>query len=115
MKRLAPVLAYGAVALGLFWARSAWGALLGFHATMLFTLWLDRRNLPPLSLLVKSRHRRWVIVSLLIGSLSGLGLYALWPWLGITPGLSAQLDRSGQRSLRPVAALEVVVRTADHA
>lgn len=95
MKRLAPVLAYGAVALGLFWARSAWGALLGFHATMLFTLWLDRRSLPPLSLLVKSRHHRWVIVSLTIGSLSGLGLYALWPWLGIAPSLSAQLDALG--------------------
>ena len=95
MKRLAPVPAYGAVALGLFWAHSAWGALLGFHAVMLSALWLDRRNLPPLSLLVKSRHYRWVIVSLLIGSLSGLGLYALWPWLGIAPDLSAQLGALG--------------------
>ena len=95
MKRLAPILAYGAVAIGLFWARSAWGALLGFHAAMLSALWLDRRNLPPLSLLVKNKHRRWIIVNLLIGSLSGLALYELWPWLNITPDLSTQLEALG--------------------
>jgi hypothetical protein len=95
MKRLAPVLAYGAVAIGLFWAHSAWGALLGFHAAMLFALWLDHRSLPPLSLLVKSKYRRWIVVNLLIGSLSGLALYVLWPWLNIAPDLSAQLEALG--------------------
>lgn len=95
MKRLAPILAYGAVAIGLFWAHSAWGALLGFHAAMLTALWLDRRNLPPFSLLVKSKHRRWLIVNLLIGSLSGLVLYVLWPWLNIAPDLSTQLEALG--------------------
>ncbi len=95
MKQLAPILAYGAVAIGLFWARSAWGALLGFHAAMLSALWLDRRSLPPLSLLVKSKYRRWIIVNLLIGSLCGLALYVLWPRLHIAPDLSAQLESLG--------------------
>ena len=95
MKRLAPILAYGAVAIGLFWAHSAWGTLLGFHAAMLFALWLDRRSLPPLSLLVKSKRYRWIIVNLLIGGLSGLALYVLWPWLNITPALSTQLEVLG--------------------
>jgi membrane protease YdiL (CAAX protease family) len=95
MKRLAPILAYGAVTIGLFWAHSAWGALLGFHAAMLSALWFDRRNLPPLSLVVKSKQRRWIIVNLLIGSLSGLALYGLWPWLNITPDLSTQMEALG--------------------
>lgn len=95
MKRLAPILAYGAVAIGLFWAHSAWGALLGFHAAMLCALWLDRSNLPPLSLLVKRNYRRWIVVNLLIGSLSGLALYVLWPWLNIAPDLSTQLEALG--------------------
>jgi membrane protease YdiL (CAAX protease family) len=95
MKRLAPILAYLAVAAGLFWAHSAWGTLLGFHAALLFALWLDRHNLPPLSLLLKNDHRRWITTSLLVGSASGLSLYLLWPWLGIAPDLSAQLDALG--------------------
>ncbi|MBI5297434.1 MAG: CPBP family intramembrane metalloprotease [Chloroflexi bacterium] len=95
MKRLAPVLAYAAVAIGLFGGRSAWGALIGFHLAMLFALWLDRRNLPPPSLLFKSKHRRWIVSSLLVGSASGISLYLLWPWLGIAPDLAAQLDALG--------------------
>jgi membrane protease YdiL (CAAX protease family) len=95
MKRLAPVLAYAAVAVGLFWAHSAWGALLGFHLAMLFALWLDPHNLPPPSLLLKSKRRRWIVSSLLVGSASGISLYLLWPWLGIAPDLAAQLDALG--------------------
>ncbi len=95
MKRLAPVLAYAAVAIGFFWAHSAWGALIGFHLAMLFALWLDRRDLPPPSLLLKSKHRRWIVSSLLVGSASGISLYLLWPWLGIAPDLAAQLDALG--------------------
>jgi len=96
MKRLLYILfVYGVVAVGFFVGHSAWGALLGFHAAMLCVLWLERHNLPPLSTLVKSEQRRWLILSLLLSSTSGLGLYILWPWLGISPNLSTQLQALG--------------------
>jgi hypothetical protein len=104
MNRLAPVLAYAAVAAGLFWAQSAWGALIGFHLAMLAALWFDRSNLPPFFILFKSRRRRgWIVSNLLVGAAGGLGLYLLWPWLGIAPDLAAQLDALGlTRSTWPV-------------
>lgn len=96
MKRLLYILlVYLAVAIGFFGGHSAWGALLGFHAAILFVLWLERRNLPSLSTLFKNEHRRWLVLSLLLSGASGLGLYLLWPWLGISPDLSAQLQALG--------------------
>ena len=46
MKWIAPSLAYLAVGVGLFVFHSAWGALLGFHAAIIISLWVARPGIP---------------------------------------------------------------------
>lgn len=89
-KWLAAVPPYLAVWAGLFLFHSAWGALVGFHAAILFALfWLK----PSLSfdILWKPAGWRSVLTSILLCSLGGFGLYLLWDVLGIAADLSAKM------------------------
>ena len=94
MKWLAPIPVYIAVGLGLFWLHSAWGALLGFHLVILFSLLIARPNIP-LTVLFESTNIKWLMLSILLCGSSGVILYFLWPYIGLASGLSRQVAALG--------------------
>jgi membrane protease YdiL (CAAX protease family) len=96
-KWLAPVLPYLAVWAGLFLFNSAWGALIGFHLAILFSLFVFRASIP-MSLLFKSNYPKWILASIIVCGLSGIGLYLFWGMFGIYNNLPEQLESIGLRS-----------------
>ena len=94
MKWIAPTLAYLAVAFGLFSFHSAWGALLGFHAAILASLFIAKPNIP-VKVLFKSTNIKWIIPSIVLCGSSGVALYFLWRYFGVSDDLSAQLTALG--------------------
>ncbi|MDO9299933.1 MAG: CPBP family glutamic-type intramembrane protease [Anaerolineales bacterium] len=96
-KWLAPILPYLAVWAGLFLFKSAWLTLIGFHAAILLVLTVVRPSLP-INILFKSKSPKWILISALVGSTSGMGLYFLWDVFGITHDLPAQLESIGLNS-----------------
>ena len=93
-KSLAPILPYLAVWVGLFFFKNAWVTLLGFHLAILLALVYLRPTLP-LHVFFKTAKTKHVLSSILICSLSGLGLYFLWDVFGITDDLHEQLALIG--------------------
>jgi len=93
-KWLAPILPYLAVWAGLFLFKSAWLSLLGFHAAILLTLVL-MRPATPVRVLFQGKSPKWILVSILLCGLSGIGLYFLWDVFGIVDDLPAQLRSMG--------------------
>ena len=96
-KWLAPILPYLAIWAGLFLFKNAWFTLIGFHASIFLVLAVMRPSLP-IHILFKSKSPKWILISLLVGSTSGIGLYFLWDVFGITPDLPAQLESIGLNS-----------------
>jgi membrane protease YdiL (CAAX protease family) len=94
MKWLTPALPYLAVAIGLFWFRNAWTALLGFHLAIILSL-LTARSSIPIHILFKSNDARRVILSILLCGSSGIILYFLWPYFGIVSDLPARTQAPG--------------------
>ena len=94
MKWIAPSLAYLAVGVGLFVFHSAWGALLGFHAAIIISLWVARPRIP-FAMLVKSTDIKWVLLSVLLCGSSGVALYFLWDLFGFAGDLPAQVEALG--------------------
>lgn len=97
MKWIAPTLAYLAVALGLFVFRSAWSALLGFHAAIIVPLLIARPNIP-VSSLFKSKDFTWVASSVVLCGSSGIALFFLWDYFGIAADLPLQVESLGLNS-----------------
>src|SRR3989304_6804383 len=97
LKSFAPLAAYVAVVIGLFWARSAWIALLGFHAGLLLVLFIDK---PTLSIrtLFNGFNFPLFIVCVLLSLSGGMILILAWPRLSISPNLTAQLAALGLTS-----------------
>ena len=93
-KWLAPILPYLAVWAGLFLFKSAWFSLLGFHAAILLMLAIARPNIP-VGVLFQSKHPKWILASVLLCGLSGVGLYCLWDLFGIASDLPAQFQSIG--------------------
>ena len=89
MKWIAPIPAYLAVIIGLFWFRDAWGALLGFHLSIIVSLFYAKPNIP-VAVLFKSTNAKWVILSILLCGSSGVSLYFLWPLFGVANDISEQ-------------------------
>jgi Type II CAAX prenyl endopeptidase Rce1-like len=94
MKWFTPVLPYLAVGLGLFWFQNAWIALLGFHLALVIPLWIARSAIP-IKILFKSNHIRWLVLSVILCGSSGISLYFLWKYFGVTGDLPARLDGLG--------------------
>ena len=93
-KSLVPILPYLAVWVGLFFFKNAWVTLLGFHLAILLALVYLRPTLP-LHVFFKTAKTKHVLSSILICSLSGLGLYFLWDVFGIADDLHEQLASIG--------------------
>jgi hypothetical protein len=94
MKWIAPTLAYLAVGLGLFVFHSAWGALLGFHAAILFSLLVARPAIP-LKTLLTTHNIRWIFLSVLSCGASGILLYLLRDLFGLAADLFGQVASLG--------------------
>jgi len=97
MNLLAPILPYLAVWAGLFLFKSAWLTLIGFHIAILLALVVVRPSLP-IDILFKSRSIKWILISVLVCSTSGIGLYFLWDVFGVVPDLPARLRSIGLNS-----------------
>ena len=89
MKWIAPIVAYLAVIIGLFWFRDAWIALLGFHLAIILSLFYAKPNVP-IAVLFRYTNTKWVILSILLCGSSGVGLYFLWHQFGIAINISEQ-------------------------
>jgi len=97
MKWIAPALAYLAVGIGIFQFHSAWGALVGFHLAIIFSLSIARPNIP-ITVLFKSTNFKWILVSILLCGSSGFSLYFLWGKFGFADDLPAQVKALGLNS-----------------
>ena len=58
---------------------------------ILLVLAIVRPNIP-INILFKSKSPKWILISVLVCSTSGIGLYFLWNLFGIAPDLSASFD-----------------------
>ena len=96
-KWLAPILPYLAIWAGLFLFKNAWLTLIGFHVAILIALAVARPSLP-INILFKSKSAKWILVSALVCSTSGIGLYFLWDVFGIVPNLPMRLESIGLNS-----------------
>jgi len=94
MKWIAPTLAYLAVGIGLFVFHSAWGALLGFHAAIIVSLFIAKPNIPIKILLQNNKHN-WVLFSVFLCGSSGVVLYFLWGVFGFANDLAEQVRALG--------------------
>jgi len=94
MKWIAPLLGYFAVGLGLFVFHSAWGALLGFHASIIISLIIVR---PAVSLktLLTSNNIKCILLCILICGSSGVILYFLHDKFGFANDFPAQVAELG--------------------
>jgi len=97
MKWIAPALAYLAVGIGMFQFHSAWGALVGFHLAIIFSLLIARPNIL-ISVLFKSTSFKWILVSILLCGSSGVSLYFLWSKFEPANNLPAQVKALGLNS-----------------
>jgi hypothetical protein len=97
MNIIASILPYLAIWVGLFLFKSAWASLIGFHVVILFTLAIIRPSLP-INILFKSKSPKWILISALFCSTSGIGLYFLWDVFGFTHNLPEQLESIGLNS-----------------
>lgn len=87
-------LPYVAVAVGLFGLRSAWAALLGFHATLLVIL-LAAKPAIPVTTLFRSNSLRLAFGCAVLCASSGVVLYYLQPVLGLSESFSRDLAALG--------------------
>jgi membrane protease YdiL (CAAX protease family) len=94
MKWIAPLLAYLAVGVGLFVFHSAWGALLGFHVAIIFSLLIAKPDIP-LSIFFKSKNIKWIFLNILLCGSSGAALYFLWDIFGFANDLAEQVKALG--------------------
>lgn len=93
-KWLAPLLPYLAVWAGIYLFKNAWIAMIGFHAAILLTLAIARPNIP-VRILFTSNHPKWILGSVLVCSIGGVGLYFLWQVLKISYDLPSYLHFIG--------------------
>jgi membrane protease YdiL (CAAX protease family) len=101
-KWFTPLLPYLAVGLGLFWFRSAWAGLLGFHLAILFSLLFAKSRLP-VNILFTSSRLRWVVLSVFLSGSVGIFLYFFWSSFGIARDLSVHIAALGLHSSNWIA------------
>jgi membrane protease YdiL (CAAX protease family) len=93
MRFLWVVLAYLGVFWGMFILRNAWGALIGFHLTLLPLIVIDRQK-------IISRLRTPVSLGILLaiaasGIVGGAGLWLTWPHAGLPNDFSSSVGALG--------------------
>lgn len=88
------LLPYLAVFAGMFLFGNAWGALIGFHLSLLPLLCAEARQAR--RFFVPVSFRTFLPVAL-AGLAGGWGLWLVWPLAGLPPDFPAQVERLGLR------------------
>lgn len=94
VRDISALLPYAAIWLGMHVFHSAWAAILLFHAVILLIIAVSRTK-PPLKELVRSSGNRWLFVSVIIGTCSGIALFLLWPLLSVPADIGTYLNGIG--------------------
>lgn len=97
-KWFTPILPYLAVAVGVFWFQHALAALLGFHVAIILAVLLAGTTVP-VSILLKSKDVRWVILSVLLCGSSGISLYFFWSYFEVIGDISSHIESFGLTSV----------------
>jgi hypothetical protein len=90
-KGLLPYLAAWA---GLFLFHNAWAALISLHIAFVLVIIVSKPIASPKTLF-KSSHFRWVLLNILLGLLSGLAVYFLRPFVGLSADFKGQMAQLG--------------------
>ena len=88
------LLPYLAVWAGLFLFHNAWAALLGLHIAFVLLIIVSKPIASPKTLF-KSGHLKWVLLNILLGGLSGLAVYFLRPFVGMSADFKSQIAQLG--------------------
>ncbi|MEM7344537.1 MAG: CPBP family glutamic-type intramembrane protease [Chloroflexota bacterium] len=91
----AVALPYITVAIGLYLLNNAWIAMLGYHLGMALLLTTQARNHPLQKRKDVGSVWYWIGFSLIGSLLSGVLVYALWPWLAKFPASDVASFLSG--------------------
>ena len=94
IKTLTPILPYLAIWMGLFFFKSAWATLLGFHLAILIALFVLRPSLP-LTVIFRPANGKRTVFMILFCAASGPGLYLLRDFFQVAGNLGAQLAEIG--------------------
>jgi hypothetical protein len=94
LKSSAPLVAYLTIAIGLFWLRSAWAALLGFHAGLLLVLTIEKFP-EAFESFFKGKDLLRLVGYVLLGAGAGVTLYLAWPFMSISPDVATDLAAIG--------------------
>jgi membrane protease YdiL (CAAX protease family) len=101
-KCTAPLIPYLAVAIGLYWNRSAWIAIFGYHLGMMAMVLLMSPRIS-VNRLCQTNNRFIPFVTAAIGAGSGILLFILWPLLGVPAGTGDYLVSIGlTRAAMPI-------------
>lgn len=85
--------AYGAIIIGIHVLPSAWVALLGFHLALIVALLPKLRMLP--ARIFAHVSPAWFVPMACLGLMGGVGVWLLWPYIGISDHYHANLTRLG--------------------
>jgi hypothetical protein len=88
---------YLAVWAGLFLLHNAWLTLIGFHIVILLVLAFTKPNIRP-KILLESKNKGLILFNILLGGLSGFGIYYLRDLFGVTADLASHLAGLGLTS-----------------
>ncbi|NLE08237.1 MAG: CPBP family intramembrane metalloprotease [Dehalococcoidales bacterium] len=94
LKIISPIIPYITVGIGMFVLHNAWAAMMSYHLCMAVILVFEKQ-FSSLSKIVNKRNNVILIIMLVIGGVSGVFLYLLWPVLSIPEGINRELQDIG--------------------
>jgi membrane protease YdiL (CAAX protease family) len=90
LKKLAPLLPYVAVLIGLYLFHSAWIVLIIYHGGIILLLQKEKQW-KTVQQLFKGWITRWGLLLIVLGLLAGVSFQILWPILGLQETLSKNM------------------------
>ena len=94
LKIISPIIPYITVGIGMFVLHNAWAAMMSYHLCLTVILAFEKQ-FSSLSKIVNKRNNVILIIMLVIGGVSGVFLYLLWPVLSIPEGINRELQDIG--------------------
>jgi membrane protease YdiL (CAAX protease family) len=90
----APLVPYFTIGIGLLVLNNAWVAILGYHLSMIITLFFTGRIIS-FTQIRKSNNYKILIITSVLGGTGGLILFLVWPLLGIPGDIKIYLENIG--------------------
>ncbi len=94
LKKIAPIIPYFTVGIGLLLFNNAWIAIISYHFGMIAIILLSREHIPFRTLLLSTNYKIPLLTAVL-GATGGILLYILWPLLSIPPDINIYLQNIG--------------------